>query len=304
MKLSLIKKILFTIFIFIFFLKLVDLILIKFVGLGNPLIYQHSKIFGYDIKPNQKIKRRGKTITINDAGMRNLKNWKEKYEKKILFIGDSVTFGGSLLNDEDTFVIKICEKFKKIKTICGNYAVNGYGIEAIYNKIQFKNINDEDLLVLIFIGNNFERGLIHLGIQPYFSKKIMNFFPALTEITLMVIDKFRNQIRFKYSNLSENKKTYLNYQLKQIENLKKTIINNKREYLIFYSPEYSELNNNKNYEYIKIILSNEFENFIDLTDDLKKYKNEIYFDNVHLNKFGHKIYSDLIYKKILKYFDF
>lgn len=304
MKFTLIKKILFTIFIFTFFIKFVDLMLNKFVGLGNPLIYQHSKIYGYDIKPNQKIKRRAKTITINDEGMRNLKHWKEKYEKKILFIGDSVTFGGSLVNDEDTFVIKSCEKIKTIKSICGNYAVNGYGIEAINNKLQFKKINDEDLLVLVFIGNNFERGLIHLGIQPYFSKKITNFLPALTEISLIVIDKLRNKMRFKYSNISENKETYLNYQLIQIEKLKKTIIDNKKEYIIFYSPEYSELNNNKKYEYIKIILSKEFENFIDLTDDLKKYKNEIYFDNIHLNKFGHKIYSDLIYKKIINYLNF
>ena len=304
MQFTLIKKILFTIFIFTFFIKFVDLMLNKFVGLGNPLIYQHSKIYGYDIKPNQKIKRRAKTITINDEGMRNLKHWKEKYEKKILFIGDSVTFGVSLVNDEDTFVIKSCEKIKTIKSICGNYAVNGYGIEAINNKLQFKKINDEDLLVLVFIGNNFERGLIHLGIQPYFSKKITNFLPALTEISLIVIDKLRNKMRFKYSNISENKETYLNYQLIQIEKLKKTIIDNKKEYVIFYSPEYSELNNNKKYEYIKIILSKEFENFIDLTDDLKKYKNEIYFDNIHLNKFGHKIYSDLIYKKIINYLNF
>ena len=304
MKFNLIKKILFTILLFIIFLKFADIIFKKFTGLGNPLIYQHSKIFGYDIEPNQKVKRRGKTISINDLGMRNLRDWKKKYDKKILFLGDSVTFGGSLVNDEDTFVLKTCKKFQNIKTICGNFAVNGFSIESISKKIKFKNFSDEDLLVIVFIGNDFERGLNHIGIQPYFSKKISNFYPALTELILIVIDKIRNKLRYNFGNLSENKTTYLNYQLKQIENLKKAIVNNKREYLIFYSPEYSELDNNKNYEYIKIILSNEFENFIDLTDDLKKYRNEIYFDNVHLNKFGHKIYSDLIHKKMLKYLNF
>lgn len=301
MKFSLIKKILFTILIFVFFLKLSDLMFIKFIGLGDPLIYQHSKIFGYDLQPNQKVKRRGKVISINDEGMRNPNNWRKDYDKKILFIGDSVTFGGSIVNDEDTFVLKTCDKIKKIKIICGNYSINGYGVEAISNKIKYKNINDEDLLVLIFIGNDFERGLNHLGIQPYFSKNINNFLPALTEISLIVLDKLRNKIRFDSNNISESKEVYKNYQIDQINKLKEVIIKNKKNYLIFYSPEFSELENNNKYDHIKIKLINEFDNFIDLTDDLKKFKKKIYFDNVHLNKYGHEIYTDLIYRKISKF---
>ena len=30
----------------------------NFIGLGTPLIYQHSKIFGYDLMPNKKLKER------------------------------------------------------------------------------------------------------------------------------------------------------------------------------------------------------------------------------------------------------
>ena len=114
------KKIFIIIVVFLVSLKVVDIIFVKFVGLGNPLIYRHSKIYGYDIKPNQKILRRGKSVTINDFGMRSLKNWSDQYEKKLLFFGDSVTFGGSIVNDEDTFSEKICKKIKDIKTICGN----------------------------------------------------------------------------------------------------------------------------------------------------------------------------------------
>ena len=304
MKFNLIKKILFTILLFIIFLKFADIIFKKFTGLGNPLIYQHSKIFGYDIEPNQKVKRRGKTISINDLGMRNLRDWKKKYDKKILFLGDSVTFGGSLINDEDTFVLKTCKKFQNIKTICGNFAVNGFSIESISKKIKFKNFSDEDLLVIVFIGNDFERGLNHIGIQPYFSKKISNFYPALTELILIVIDKIRNKLRYNFGNLSENKETYKNYQLIEINNLKKIIENNNKNYLIFYSPELSEFENNKKYFNLKEILSNEFENFVDLTEDLKKYKEKIYFDNVHLNKFGHEVYADIIFEKIFKELDF
>ena len=131
------KKILFTIFIFLILIKITDVLLVKFIGLGNPLIYQHSKIFGYDLLPNQMVERRGKKITINDFGMRSNFNWSDKFDKRILFFGDSVTFGGSLVSDEETFVSITCKKIKKIKTICGNYAFNGYGIESITNKHRF-----------------------------------------------------------------------------------------------------------------------------------------------------------------------
>ena len=298
MNFNLFKKILFTTMIFVFFLKFVDLIFQKFIGLGNPLIYQHSKIFGYDIEPNQKIKRRGKSITINDFGMRNIKNWNDDYNKKILFLGDSVTFGGSLINDEETFVLQTCNKFKDLKIICGNHAINGYGVESISNKLEFKEFSDEDFLVFVFIGNNFERGLNHIGVQPYFSKKINRFFPALTELTMIAVDKIRNFIRFDFNNLSENQEIYYDYQLKQIYNLKNILEKNNKNYYIFYSPEYTEFKNVLKYQHIKKIFSEEFVNFFDLTEDLERYKEKIFYDNVHLNKFGHKIYSKLIYDKI------
>lgn len=304
MKFNLIKKILFTILIFIIFLKITDITFNKFVGLGNPLIYQHSKIFGYDIKPNQKVKRRGKTISINDLGMRNLRDWNNNYDKKILFLGDSVTFGGSIINDEDTFVLKTCKKLQNIKVMCGNFSVNGFGIESISKKIEYKNFSDEDLIIIVFIGNDFERGLNHIGIQPYFSKEIFNFYPALTELMLMVIDKFRNKLRYDFANLSENNETYKKYQLQQINNLKKIIKKNNKKYFIFYSPEYSELENNKQYFYIKEKMSKEFKNFIDLTNDLRNYKEKIYFDGLHLNKFGHEIYANLIFEKVQNVLNF
>ena len=230
--------------------------------------------------------------------MRNIKNWNDDYNKKILFLGDSVTFGGSLINDEETFVLQTCNKFKDLKIICGNHAINGYGVESISNKLEFKEFSDEDFLVFVFIGNNFERGLNHIGVQPYFSKKINRFFPALTELTMIAVDKIRNFIRFDFNNLSENQEIYYDYQLKQIYNLKKILEKNNKNYYIFYSPEYTEFKNVLKYQHIKKIFSKEFVNFFDLTKDLERYKEKIFYDNVHLNKFGHKIYSKLIYDKI------
>ncbi len=298
------KKILFTIFIFISLVKITDVLMVKFTGLGNPLIYQHSKIFGYDLKNNQSIKRRGNNISINDFGMRTNKNWGVNYDKKLLFIGDSVTFGGSIVNNKETFVSRICEKIKKKNTICGNYSFNGYGIEAISKKLKYRNFDDEDFIIIVIIGNDFERGLHSLSVQPYFSKKIDNFLPALTELFFIVVDKYRNLIRFDFSAISEDKNLYLKYQVEQIKEFKKILFSTQKNYLIFYSPEYEEFQRKNKYQYIKKIFNENNINFYDLTKDLDKYKNQIYYDGVHLNKFGHEIYGKIIYDLIITQLNF
>ena len=189
------KKYLLILVIFLTFLKISDILLVTYLGLGEYLVYRHSKIYGYDVQPNQKIKRRGKIVTINELGMRSLKNWSNNYDMKLLFIGDSVTFGGSIVNDENTFSEKICDNISDIRVVCGNYAVNGFGIEAISKRIKYRNFSDEDLIIVTLIGNDFERGFSNLDFQPFYTKKISNFFPAFTELVFIILDKIRIKIK-------------------------------------------------------------------------------------------------------------
>ena len=126
------KKILLIIIIsFVIFLisiKFVDFFLQKKFGLGNPIIYESSRIYGYSIRPNQVINRLGNKIIINNLGMRSSNNWDDEGKKKIIFLGDSVTYGGSIVSNKDLFSEKVCDKLNKKDNqyICGNLGVNGY----------------------------------------------------------------------------------------------------------------------------------------------------------------------------------
>ena len=284
--------------IFLIFLKISDILFFKFIGLGNSLIYRHSKIYGYDIQPNQNIKRRGKIVTINESGMRSLKSWSKDYDKKILFIGDSVTFGGSLVNDQDIFTEKICNKILDINVVCGNYAVNGFGIEAINKRIKYRNFSDEDLIIVTVIGNDFERGFNQLGFQPYYTKKTSNFFPALTELVFLILDRIRIKIKYDFKNISEAKDVFEKYKFDETANLIKTLNQTKKEYYVFYSPEIGEIEGQIDYSTIKKILRKEIKNFYDLTDEVKKYKKKVFYDGVHLTEFGHELYANAIFNII------
>ena len=299
------KKILFallSIFLaFFIILKLFDYFLQKKYGLGTPLIYQNSKLNGYNIKPNQDIKRRGKNIRINDYGMRSNNDLEKSKDKKIIFFGDSVTFGGSIVNNDDLFSEKVCRKLNVSddEYFCGNLAVNGFNVYSIIRSIKYKSFNSESLIIVTLISNNFVRTYHNVISQPFWSKKIDNLFPALTEVAFILIDKYRVLIKYNLGKEENFRKLDLKYYNDLIIELKNTLIVNNKPYIIFYSPSVEELSS-KNENYFKKILKNNFKNFHDLSDIKYSNKKELYYDNIHINKKGHEIYSEFILDKVKK----
>ena len=68
--------------------------------------------------------------------------------------------------------------------------------------------------------------------------------------------------------------------------------------MVLYSQSRSEIKIKKNIKIFKNILKNKFENFFDLTEIDYRKKEDLFFDNIHLNKQGHDVYSKYIYSLI------
>ena len=153
-------------FISVFLIILIPTILteiyLKYVGLGDPIIYDSNFVYGYAPRANQKKDRlKNSTVTINDVGLRAIYNWKENNDKKkIIFFGDSVTYGGSYIDDTETFAHLACENIKNTNYICGNAGVNAYGIfNKVYRSKYDLRLNDADLRIFLLIPDDFYRGL-------------------------------------------------------------------------------------------------------------------------------------------------
>lgn len=71
-------------------------------GLGRPLLYQADSAAGYIVSPNQDIRRFFSHIHIDQFGMRDYDPLRVD-GRKILFLGDSVTFGPTYIDQDDTF---------------------------------------------------------------------------------------------------------------------------------------------------------------------------------------------------------
>ena len=156
-------------------------------GLGNPLIYYEDKAFGSSLEPNQKSERqRNSTVTINESGLRATTSWVGSQMPRILFLGDSVTYGGSYIDDSQLFSTIVCQRIKGYT--CGNAGINGYGVLNMVMRSKVDERLDSAKVVLFtVVPGDFTRGLTSLSHVPFYVGKpsgiFVSTFPAIAEIT-------------------------------------------------------------------------------------------------------------------------
>ena len=196
--------------------------------------------------------------------MRTKSDWENiEHKYKILFFGDSVTFGGSYIDNEDLFSEKFCKLYQN--SICGNYGVNGYRLHNLnlrINKISNK-INFDHLIIVI--SSSFSDSKSNFYDFPFYEEFNYKFLKATSKIL--------NYILFKY-NLKNNYHRKIKENIKgnvaNINNLINTLNNTKKKVDVFIVPTIENLNQNKNLtHFIEEIRSSNL-NVYNLYEDIKK----------------------------------
>ena len=167
-----------------------------FIGLGQGIVYDKSSIWGYSPRA-EKIYQRfdDNIVTINDVGLRSQKSWSNNSDEKILFLGDSVTYGGSYVGDDQVFATLACENLEAFS--CFNGGVNAYGILNMVSRSRFdKRIEDADIVVFIFIWGDFLRGLQKSETAHFVMREPPKYFSATWEVLNFVAAKFSEYIKF------------------------------------------------------------------------------------------------------------
>ncbi len=139
-------------------------------GLGDVLLYESHPIYGYRVQPNQSIHRFGNAhIKMNNLGLRASQDWDlHSPNHKILFLGDSVTYGGSYIDNQDLFS-EVAVRDTHFQA--GNAGVNGWGILNIHGLVNELCFMPSLTYVTLVPEGDFYRGLNRFGGQPYWSKK-------------------------------------------------------------------------------------------------------------------------------------
>jgi len=160
-----------------------ELLLRALMGLGNPVLYDSSPVYGYRPLPNQECGRfRGATIKINNLGLRAEQDWDAQKRDKILFLGDSVTYGGSYIDNADLFSELAVQRLNRTSGghyVSGNAGVNAWGVENIHALIVERKFLPAAIYITTLPEGDFYRGLTRMQGLPFFNHKPRT---ALTEL--------------------------------------------------------------------------------------------------------------------------
>ena len=290
-----------SLFIFISFFIVVSICLteiyLRYLGLGDPVRYDSNYIYGYAPKENQKKERfRESIVTINELGLRTPFSWNNSEKKKIIFIGDSITYGGSYIDDKEIFSFLVCSKMNNY--LCGNAGVNAYSVINMVMRSRYdRRIDNAEVYIFTVAPGDFYREYAGSNTAHFYLNNKEFFLPAITEAISFVTTKYdiNNYISKKNdTNTYNNKIDLIDYSIELLKSEIYRLYSDNKKVRLFYTVEKEDKNSKK--EINKYILNklskSNIPNFFTLEKVLSK--DEYFYDSVHYNKKGHLIVAEKI----------
>lgn len=280
------------------------------LGLGQPVLYNLDPRVGYRPKPQQLVQRRhGAEVLINAEGLRATRPWSEAASQKLLFLGDSVTYGGSYIDTSKLFSEQVCQRIRsesseQLGPLCGNAGVNGWGLANIAALLRLGQYSDADMLVVTLISGDAERGLSRLSGQPYWTQMPQSIFPATEELIWHLVDGARLSARFgPKPEPVWTEAEHADYVRQQVQNLLQALPPEK-PVLLLHSPNQDHLQNG--YDAIDQVLFDELQagveqqslwHFVRLRDVIEDWTG-LHVDYVHYSEAGHTRVATLINQEL------
>ena len=155
-------------------------------GLGTPIRYGTNAAFRYAPLPEQRVERWGAAVTIDAHGLRGTEPWSTQSDLHVLFVGDSVTWGGTHIDDAAVFSSLVCDELEAQlgqRVVCGNAGVNNYGTDNMRARLRHDRdvVRRADVVVVTIVADDTRRGLTDLRSRDYYSSIPPGPLPAIGE---------------------------------------------------------------------------------------------------------------------------
>ena len=287
------------------FFGLAEVALKHFSGLGRPVLFFKHPSFGYRLQPNQETRRFGGAhFKINNLGLRANAKWDAGTDDKILFLGDSVTYGGNHISNEALFSEAAVKNLPNVQS--GNAGIPNWGVENVYGLVVQEAFLPARIYVSTFIEDDFYRGLTLGENRPWIKYKSPYF--ALQELAEFLWHRFWR--RSREINRREREREPDNVRaeravtkLKAMDELLKV---KGHHHLILISPTRDQVLNRtqKDLAVQSLLDAHEVEvvylldklSVISASEDEKK---SWYQDEAHLTLKGHRVWGDLIHEELV-----
>ncbi|MBD3305654.1 hypothetical protein GF339_04685 [candidate division KSB3 bacterium] len=285
-------------------LVLGELALRLFMGLGNPVLYNSSPLYGYRPLPDKKYRRfRGANVQINNLGLRADRDWDNEREEKILFLGDSVTYGGSYIDNQDLFsqrVVKFLNATNASSYVSGNAGVNAWGIENIVGLIMEAHFLPAKIYITTVPEKDFYRGLTRIQGLPFFNIK-----PTFAFQELWYFFCYRqNNNRYEHWTTFHSEEETLYIVEKAVKKLHKMDTFLKEQgykHFFFISPSKAQVIEGTEKDAIVYDLLMKYNVPVYyIVDGIKRYhltpqeQSQLFHDEIHLDQRGHELWAKII----------
>jgi lysophospholipase L1-like esterase len=171
---------------------------LRAIGLGHPILYDNRSAYGYRPLPNQSARRLwGARVHINNLGVRgpDVSPRRAPDAVRVLFLGDSVTYGGSYVDDADVFSAVAAAHLasrRAIRVEALNAGVNGWGAQNVLGLLRATGGFDSTVWVITALADDVGREKTHVGEVPYF-----NAPPRLASEEVLVLAAYKVLTAYK-----------------------------------------------------------------------------------------------------------
>ncbi len=268
-------------------------------GLGKPVIYEAHPVYGYRPEPNQYVSRKQHDeVKINNLGLRANQDWDiQQSQHKVLFLGDSVTYGGSYISNDQLFSSLAVVPFTGYES--GNAGVNGWGVNNVCALVKEMQFLPADIYISVFPEGDFYRGLMRIGGQPFWTIK-----PRFALQELLHYFVYKLQLRqmppTHFYDLTETQRTHIaSIAVKNLKELDDYLKSQGKTHLIYISPSRSEVQNLQPCDAAlkQLFVENQL-NVIYLKDRLVNVPpttiQQYFHDEIHLSIAGHEQWANMI----------
>lgn len=274
-------------------LAVVEYFLRASFGLGNPIVYYAHPYYGFRPRPNQHIKRfNGSSIKINNLSLRGTTDWDNHQARKVLFLGDSVTYGGSYIDDNELFSSILGNK---LNLISGNAGVNAWGIGNIHGLIVRANFLPSRFYVTVIPEEDFYRGTTNLSGLPFWARP-PNF--ALEELFHHGMYKLliRQYIPWVTEQPISVQQSVVKKSVDWLNEIESLLSSKEYKHVVFISPCHIGEKLTEPDAIIKAEMANYRGKHFYIQDLLSEVNTDvIFYDRCHLSKGGHQAWADAMY---------
>lgn len=271
------------------------------LGLGHVVVYDAHPIYGFRPKPNQSVARLGHTVTLNRESLRAHPDWATSpIQNRILFLGDSVTYGGSYIDNDKLFSHNVAQALGRID---GNAGVNAWGVLNIHALIHEMDYLPAATYITVLPEGDFYRGLNRIGGQPFWTRQPKFALEEIIYYGLYKLNLRMNGYLNPQALPLEDQRQIVKVAARYLREMDTSIKSKGYQHIIFITPSIAQAKlEAPRDEFIHDALSSTELQVYYLLEDVKKQNDidSLFYDSIHLTEKGHAVWGQLISNQLKK----